>query len=45
MKLENEEYHHGGFQQQSPQHLTDGYEYMDSRNNHLGLRLKLMLVA
>ena len=24
---------HGGFQQQSPQRLADGYEYMNSRND------------
>ena len=44
--MENREYHHGGFQQRSPQRLIDGYEHiMDSRNEHLGLRVKLMLVA
>ena len=45
VKWKNKEYHHGGFQQQSPQCLIDGYEHMDNRNDHLGLRLKLMLVA
>ena len=28
VKLENKEYHHGGFQQQSPQPLVNRYEYM-----------------
>ena len=34
MKLENKEYHDGGFQQQSPRHLVDINEHMDSRNDH-----------
>ena len=45
MKLENKEYHDGGFQQQSPQHLVDINEHMDSRNDGEMMRLKAMPVA
>ena len=31
---------HGGFQQQSPQRLVDGYEYMNGRNDRSMIRLK-----
>ena len=32
VKLENKEYHHGGFQQQSPQQIVDRYEHINSLN-------------
>ena len=39
VKLENEEYHHGGFQTQSPQRLVDNrFEHMDSRNDYWMMR-------
>ena len=31
--FEEVQMNHGGFQQQSPQRLVDGYEYMNSRND------------
>ena len=31
---------HGGFQQQSPQHLVDRYEHMNNQNDRLTMRLK-----
>ena len=42
VKLENEEYHHGGFQTQSPQRLVDIFEHMDSQNDRWRMRLKLI---
>ena len=45
VELENKEYHDGGFQQQSPQHLVDINEHMDSRNDGEMMRLKAMPVA
>ena len=33
VESENKEYHHGGFKQQSPQHVVDRYEHMNSRND------------
>ena len=42
VKLENKEYHHGGFQQQSPQCLVDRNEHIDSRNDLWRMRLKLI---
>ena len=38
--MKNKEYHHGGFQQQSPQRLIDRYEHMNSLNDRLMMRLK-----
>ena len=38
--MKNKEYHHGGFQQQSPQRLVDRNEHIDSQNDHERLRLK-----
>ena len=38
--MKNKEYHHGGFQQQSPQSLTDINEHMNSRNDRWMMRLK-----
>ena len=31
---------HGGFQQQSPQHLVDGIDHTSSRNDRWVMRLK-----
>ena len=38
--MKNKEYHHGGFQQQSPQPLVNRYEYMNRRRKAMILRLK-----
>ena len=38
--MENKEYHHGGFQQQSPQYLVDRYEHMNRRCNRMIMWLK-----
>ena len=43
--MENKEYHHGGFQQQSPQRLVDRNEHMNRRRNRMILRLKLLQVV
>ena len=32
-EMKNKEYHHGGFQQQSPRRLVDINEHIDSRND------------
>ena len=40
--MKNKEYHHGGFQQQSPQCLVDRYEHMNRRRNRMIMRLKAM---
>jgi len=42
--LENKEYHHGGFQQQSPQRLVDINEHIDSRNDRQTMRLNAIPV-
>ena len=42
--MKNKEYHHGEFQQQSPQRLVDRYEYMNRRRKAMILRLKSMPV-
>ena len=44
-KMENKEYHHGGFQQQNTQRFVDIYEHMNSRNDRQCLRLKAMPMA
>ena len=38
--MKNKEYHHGGFQQQSPQRLVDRNEHTSSRNDRWPMRLK-----
>ena len=42
--MKNKEYHHGGFQQQSPQCLVDRNEHMNRRRKAMILRLKAMSV-
>ena len=43
--MKNKEYHHGEFQQQSPQRLVDRYEYMNRRRKAMILRLKAIPLA
>ena len=44
--MKNKEYHHGGFQQQSPQRLVDRNEHMmNRRRNRMILRLKPLQVV
>ena len=43
--MKNKEYHHGGFQQQSPHRLIDRYEHMNKRRNCMILRLKPLQVV
>ena len=38
--MKNKEYHHGGFQQQSPQRIVDEYKHTSSRNDLWRMRLK-----
>ena len=38
--MKNKEYHHGGFQQQSPQCLVDRNKDIDRRRKGMILRLK-----
>ena len=40
--MKNKEYHHGGFQQQSPQRIVDEYKHTSSRNDRRRMRLKLI---
>ena len=44
MDLENKENYHGGFQQQIPWRLDDGYRHGSSRNDRWLMRLKLIQV-
>ena len=43
--MKNKEYHHGGFQQQSPRCLVDKNEHMNRRRKALILRLKAIPAA
>ena len=43
-ETKNKEYHHGGFQQQSPQRLVDINEHMDSQNDPRMMRLNSISV-
>ena len=43
--MKNKEYHHGGFQQQSPQCLVDRNDHMNKRRKDMILRLKAIPVA
>jgi hypothetical protein len=44
--MENKEYHHGWFQQQSPERLIDRYEHINRRHNHIMImRLKPLQVV
>ena len=42
--MENNENHHGGFQQTNTQRLVDRYEHMNRRRNRKILRLKAVQV-
>ena len=44
-KMENKEYHHGGFQQESPPHAINRYKHMNRRHNCMILRLKVVPLA
>ena len=45
LKQPSKEYHHGRFQQQSPQHFFDRYEHMDNLRNCMILQLKPLQVV
>ena len=45
VELENKEYHHGGFQQQSPQGLICRYKHMNRGHDRKILRLKVVPLA
>ena len=44
-EIKNKEYHHGGFQQQSPCCLIDRYKHTNSLNDGWMLHLKSLLVV